>query len=111
MNTTVEYIQKYLKEKYNIDFQIEYMGTQRELYYKKNKKEYRLSCGYAQSNINDPYNECWSIYEDFMDYNELCGSGSAREDKGNETIDEIMHEWGFKKERQTDIFDFIKEGE
>lgn len=111
MNTTVEYIQKYLKEKYNIDFQIEYMGTQREIKYTKNKIEYRLSCGYAQSNRNDPYTEYWSIYEDMMDKNNWHGSGSAREDKGNETIDEIMQEWGFRKEAQTNIFDYIKEGE
>ena len=107
MNTTVEDIQKHIKNTYKLNFSLNYIGTQRELEYQKNKIKYRLSCGYAQSNINDPYTEYWSIYEEMMDKNNWHGSGSARVDEGFKTVDEIMQEWGFKKEGQTSIFDFI----
>ena len=112
MNTTVEYIQKYIKNNYELDFKLEYLGTTRQIVYQKDKKEYSFLCDYAQSNRNDPYNEYWSIYEELNDRKNWYGSGSARLDNGNETIDEIMKEWGFiKKENQTTIFDFIGDDE
>ena len=110
MNTTVEYIQEYLKNNYDLDFIIEKYGTQRELQYKNGKKEYSLSCGYAQSNRLVDDAEYWSIYHNFMDYKEWYGYGGAEVDNGNKTIDEIMKEWGFNKtQQQMTIFDFIEE--
>ena len=107
MNTTVETIQKYIKENYNLDFKLYYIGTHREIKYIKNKVEYNFMCDYAQSNPDDPYTEYWSIYDDYMDYKNWYGFGSARVDKGIETIDEIMADWGFKKEKQMSIFDML----
>ena len=106
MNTTVEYIQKYVKDNYNLDFKLEYIGTHRFIKYIKNKKEYEFSCDYArQPEIDDSTNEYWSIYTDFMDYKEWYGYGGAYLDEGSKTIDKIMEEWGFKKEQQLTIFD------
>lgn len=107
MNTTVETIQEYIKKTYNLDFRLQYLGTHREIVYKNGKKEYSFICGYAQSNPDDPYVEYWSIFEEFFDKNKWYGSGSARIDKGIITVDNIMKEWGFKKQNQTNIFDFI----
>lgn len=109
MNTTVEDIQKYIKDNYNLDFKKEYIGTHRYLTYKNRKKEYEIYCDYAYSNLKDPNTEYWSIYEEFTDKKEWYGSGSARVDEGFKTLDEIMNEWGFKKEKQLTIFDVLEE--
>lgn len=107
MNTTVEYIQKYVKDNYNLDFKLEMIGTHRFIKYVNGKKEYTFNCDYAQSNPDDPYTEYWSIYDDYMNYKNWYGFGSARVDNGIETIDEIMADWGFKKEKQMSIFDML----
>lgn len=105
-------IQQYIKDNYNLDFEItfdaptEYEKYQ-DLVYKVGKKTYMLSVGYAQSNRPVDDAEYWSIYHDFMDYKKLHGYGGAEIDEGFKTIDKIMQEWGFKK--QMNIFDFIGE--
>lgn len=105
MNTTVEYIQKYVKDNYDLDFKLEYIGTHRFIKYIKNKKEYTFTCDYAQKDRL----EYWSIYYDFMDYKNWYGNGAAVIDNGDKTIDEILKDWGFVKNKQMTIFDL--EGE
>ena len=107
MNSTVERIRDYILSEYGIEFKlVHYPGNRAErwLEYKKDKKEYTLSCGYAQSNREDPYNEYWSIFEDYMDYEKWHGSGSAIVDEGIKTVDKIMNDWGFKKDMQMRLF-------
>ena len=102
MNTTVDMIKDYIKKEYGIDFKIETYGSHRQLIYKNKKKEYEFYCNYAYQVKEDAH--VWSIYDDFMDYGEWHGYGGARTDKGLETIDEIMQEWGFKKNSQLSLF-------
>ena len=107
MNSTVESIKDYISREYNIDFKLEHYRentAERWLKYKTGKKEYTLSCDYARQPQIDMENEYWCIYEDFMDYEKWHGNGSAVLDKGNETIDQIMQEWGFKKNSQLSLF-------
>lgn len=94
MKTTVETMQKYIKDAYGIDFQLDDSW----LKYKKGKKEYTLTCDYA----NHPKEEinCWSIYIDFMDYEKWWGYGYSVIDLGTPTIDSIMYQWGFEKTTQ-----------
>lgn len=102
MNTTVDMIKDYIKKEYGIDFKIETYGSHRQLIYKNKKKEYEFYCNYAYQVKEDTH--VWSIYDDFMDYAEWHGYGSAVLDKGMETIDQIMQEWGFKKNSQLSLF-------
>lgn len=102
MNTTVDMIKDYIKKEYGIDFKIETYGSHRQLIYKNKKKEYEFYCNYAYQVKEDAH--VWSIYDDFMDYGEWHGYGGARTDKGIETIDQIMQEWGFKKNNQLSLF-------
>lgn len=102
MNTTVDMIKDYIKKEYGINFKIETYGSHRQLIYKNKKKEYEFYCNYAYQVKEDAH--VWSIYDDFMDYGEWHGYGGARTDKGIETIDEIMQEWGFKKNNQLSLF-------
>lgn len=102
MNTTVDMIKNYIKKEYGIDFKIETYGSHRQLIYKNKKKEYEFYCNYAYQVKEDAH--VWCIYDDFMDYNEWYGYGGARTDKGIQTIDEIMSEWGFKKNNQLTLF-------
>ena len=107
MKTTIEELQEYIMNNYNLKFEYDGYGKNKYLKYKDKKKEYLLSCGYArQPKIDDSTKEYWSIFHDFMDYTEWYGYGSAELDNGNETIDIIMEQWGFiKKEKQLTIFD------
>ena len=107
MNTTVDYIKKYILNNYNINFEEYMLGTHRHLKYKNGKKEYDLFCDYAYQPQIEQGVEYWSIYNDFMDYKEWHGYGGAELDEGDKTIDKIMQDWGFKK--QLTIFDFIGE--
>lgn len=42
MNTTVEYIQKYVRNNYNLDFKLEMIGTHRFIKYVNGKKNTHL---------------------------------------------------------------------
>ena len=107
MKTTIGEIKDYIKTKYNIVFEYDDIGDNKYLKYKDKKKEYLLSCGYArQPKIDDSTKEYFSIYHDYMDYQEWYGYGSAELYEGNKTIDNIMKEWGFLKEdKQLSLFD------
>ncbi len=108
MNTTVEDIKEYVLKEYGIDFKLNYIGTHRYLEYVDKKKKYELSCDYArQPEIDDSDAEYWSIYFDYMDRSKWHGYGAAYLDEGMKTVDKIMHEWGFKKEKQLTIDDYI----
>ena len=104
MNTTVETMQKYINDVYGIEFKLEHYKdnlSERWLKYKKGKKEYTLSCDYANHpEMNAEETEYWSIYIDFMDYEKWWGYGYAVIDLGTPTIDSIMYKWGFEKTTQ-----------
>ena len=110
MNTTIDFIKKYISKEYGIDFKIITYGTHQILEYKKNKLEYNLSCDYAKRPEIEQGVEFWSIYYDFMDRGNWHCYGGTYVDNAEKTIDEIMSMWGFiKNKNQTTIFDFIVE--
>lgn len=105
MNTTVETMQEYILNEYGIEFKLVHYfqnSAERWLIYKKNKKEYELHCDYANHPVDECY--CWSIYHNYMDYEKWYGYGGAEIDRGVETIDKIMKDWGFSKNNQLCLF-------
>ena len=92
-------LKRYLKDQYDLDFQLDTLGTHKYLILNQNKKEYNLSFGYAQQpKIGE--GEYWSLYHDFMDKKEWHGYGGAEVFEGANTVDEIMQEWGFTKQQE-----------
>lgn len=106
----IQEIKKYINKNYDIDFVIvihqpNNYEKYEELEYRKNKKKYSLSCGWAYHYDNNNKYNCWSIYYDYMDYKEYYGYGGTYIDDGINTIDKIMNQWNFKKQCQLTLFD------
>ena len=103
-NTLVKDIQKYCKDKYNLDFKLD-----KELdwiTYKKGNINYSFYCQYVwYQNENLHW---WCICADLMDKNQWYGYDTHFKDKGTETIDYILknefHLISDKFEEQLSLF-------
>lgn len=109
MNTTIDFLYNYLYQVYGLDFDLIDYGTFKCLKFQKGEKEYLLHYDYArQPQIDSSAKEYWSLFTSYMNHREWYGNGGAYIDEGTVTIDKVMNEWGFQKQNQTTIFDFIR---
>ena len=102
--TTVEYIQKYVKNKYDLNFKLD--KSIRWLTYSKGKINYSFYCQYVWDDEEQVHN--WCICCDLMDKNQWYGYDMYYIDNGDETIDYILknefHLINDKLETQLSLF-------
>ena len=88
MSTTVEFIKKYIKDNYDINFTLD--KTLRWLSYTKNKITYSIYCQYVYDSKDQVHN--WCICIDVMDKNKLWGYDNSFLDNGIDTIEQILRD-------------------
>ena len=104
--TDLKFLYDYLFKEYGLEFEFVYYGAVKCLQYQKGKQEYSLHYDYAlQPKIDNKKH--WSLFTSYMNRKKWYGNGGAYIDEGTKTIDKVMNEWGFKKQNQTTIFDFM----
>lgn len=84
-NTLVKDIQKYCKEKYNLDFKLK---EDNWITYTKGNLHYSFYCQYVWFQDEDLH--YWCICADLMDKHEWYGYDTYYKDNGTKTVDEIL---------------------